>query len=434
MDIGPIGRGYALPTETLPGETLAAALARLTRFEALCHAHGVTTGGTRVERYSRYLAWRAADDSPLETLDRGIFVDGPDSPVQHGLDRFLYVLRETHELAWIGEGLRGLDIPGLDAKLGVLTSGADFAALDRNVLSRNTQYELRVASYFARAGYDVDLSGLTDIVAVGAGRTIHVECKRIGSAKQLSKRIKEAVAQLRARMPRSTSTHGHFGLVAADVTKVAFTRNGLTMAVTPEHARDIIQEKLKLIGRQLDRPGGGAMVAKRILGLWLQIHIPSLVTTPPMPTTRFSSYFIPNSQPTLRAEGAEKALWFELSNVKTENDDDTPAEPLQPRAGVRIPVGTQVSWDEDLLAGLQQGGPFPDLPDEHVVMSVAPPGSDAFEDFSFLDLRFLLAPMSPEDRRAALADEEQARTFLLGGLLSRRHPYADRGHWLDADA
>lgn len=186
-------------------------LERLQRFKQWCAALGVRTQNTRIDRYDEYLEQSPGSDGEL---DRGIFLDPPSNPIKHGLDRLLYVLREVHELTWISEGLRGKSIPGLDRKLIKVVRGADFAALDRYTESRNTQFELRIASYFARAGYHVALDGLTDIVATEGQTTYHVECKRVGSEKLLSRRIKEATDQLRDRIPHSS---GHHGLLAVDV-------------------------------------------------------------------------------------------------------------------------------------------------------------------------------------------------------------------------
>ena len=102
---------------------------RLRRFEELCAKHAVVTRNTRIDRYRRYL--EQSQPKGWE-LDKGVFTDPPNSPIQHGLNRLLYVLREVHELTWIGEGLRDADTRGLADKLRIVVCGADFAALDRN--------------------------------------------------------------------------------------------------------------------------------------------------------------------------------------------------------------------------------------------------------------------------------------------------------------
>jgi hypothetical protein len=96
-------------------------------------------------------------------------------------------------------------------------------------------------------------------------------------------------------MPRKYGKRIAFGCIAADVTKVAFSHNGLTWGLTNEHSRDIIQEKLINISSHAEKKPlfNGC---RNLLSYWLQIHIPSLILHPHPPTTltRFSSYHIFN--------------------------------------------------------------------------------------------------------------------------------------------
>jgi hypothetical protein len=199
-------------------------------------------------------------------LDRGIFLDPPSNPIQHALDRLLYVLREVHELAWIAEGLSDADTRGLSSKLRTVVRGADFAALDQNTEPRNTQFELRIASYLGRAGYRLNFATLTDIVATRGLVTYYIECKRVASAAQLARRIVEAIEQVEERLPKSGFFHGRYGVVAADVTRVASMHNGLTMGGTPDHARDVIRDKLRDIETKISEDGP-SLVDRRVVGL-----------------------------------------------------------------------------------------------------------------------------------------------------------------------
>ena len=293
---------YPLPTMTLPRHSMETLTERLRRFEELCAKHDVVTRNTRIDRYRRYL------EQPQPKgweFDKSVFTDLPNSPIQHGLDRLLHVLREVHELTWIGEGLRDADTRGLADKLRTVVRGTDFAALDRNTESRNTQFELRIASYLGRAGYRLDFGTLTDIVATRGLTTYYVECKRVASARQLARRIEEALDQIEKRKPQSRFFRGRHGVVAVDVTRVAFTHNGLTWEVTPDHSRDVIREKLRNIAGKVEKDGP-SFVSRPFVGLWLQIHIPALILQPPMPTTRFSSFFLGNPSSGLRSRCAER--------------------------------------------------------------------------------------------------------------------------------
>jgi Holliday junction resolvase len=155
------------------------------------------------------------------------------------------VLREVYEIMWILKGLKKHLPKGVEEKLKQVMGGRDFAALDKDSSSRNTQFELRIASYFCQTGYSVDMSNLTDIVATHDLTTYFVECKRVTSSGALNKRLKEAKKQLKTRLTRFTLVPREFGVIAIDVTKVAFKFNGLTLGLTADHTRDVIQDQLK---------------------------------------------------------------------------------------------------------------------------------------------------------------------------------------------
>lgn len=421
-------RLYRVPASTLPRHTSETLLNRLRVFEVWCAELGVSTRGTRISRYCRYLE-QLPGLGP--ELDQGIFFDPPDSPIRHGLDRYLYVLREAHELAWISQNLRGARVRGLALKLAKIVGGSDFAVLDRNSESRNTQFELRIASYFVRVGFRVDLESLTDVVATKGWIAYHVECKRIASGRQLERRLKEASQQLRSRVPRSTWRHRHVALIAADVTKVAFSHNGLTMGMTPEHSRDVIQEKLVAIGATIDQ--SKLVDLAPACALWLQIHIPSLVLTPFTPTTRFSSYIMQNARGGRSLRRASNAFWRVFRRIDTSEPDDEAAVPLQPRKGILIPQGVKIAPDMSMLRHLVSTGGLPDLPDEHVVLSVLPPGGGEgdWEDFSFFEFKLIFSALNPEERREFTSSTEGGMRGLLCRLLLLRYPYEGEPDWLD---
>jgi len=419
---------YPLPAMTLPSHSMETLTERLRRFEELCAKHDVVTRNTRIDRYRRYL-----ERPPPKgwELDRGVFIDPPKSPIQHGLDRLLYVLRELHELTWIGEGLRDANTRGLADKLRIVVRGADFAALDRNTESRNTQFELRIASYLGRAGYRLDFGTLTDIVATRGLTTYYVECKRVASTAQLARRIKEALEQIEERKPRSGFFHGRHGVVAADVTRVAFTHNGLTLGVTPDHARDVIREKLQSIEANVLKDGP-SLVGRRVVGLWLQIHIPSLVLHPPMPTTRFSSLFLGNPKLDLRSRCATRRFVAQTLAAGVSEPGDEVPQLLQARNSIQIPRGTGFTFDEELLEALVATGELPERADDHLVLTVRPPGAedDAFEYYSYFELKMVFGSVSAEDRRRFTHSLDWA-LFLLGPLILQRYRYVGHSPWLD---
>jgi hypothetical protein len=390
----------------------------------------VVTHNTRVDRYRQYLEQPAPEGWEL---DKGVFIDPPNSPIQHGLDRRLYVLREVHELAWIGESLRDAHTTGLSDRLRTVVRGADFATLDRNTDYRNTQFELRIASYLARSGHRLDFGTLTDIVATRGLTTYYIECKRVASAAQLTRRIKKALDQIEKRKPRSSLFHRRYGVVAADVTQVAFTHNGMTMGVTPDHARDVIQDKLQDIKAEIET-NGPSLAGRPCLGLWLQIHIPAIILQPPMPITRFSLLFLPNADAGLMATFAQGVFMGRTFTAPLNDPGEEPPRPLRPRSEIRIPSGTTFRYDEELLESLVSTGELPERPDDHVVLTVWPPRAEknAAEDYSYFELKLAFASVSNEDRRLFTESLDGAR-MLAAPVILQRYRYAEHSTWFDIE-
>ncbi len=438
------GASYRLTTMALPGLPRETLLQRLRRFEELCAKHSVVTSNTRIERYRRHL--EQPDTADGWELDEGVLIDPPNSPIQHGLDRSLYVAREVHELMWIGEGLKDAETLGPAAKLRAVVRGADFAALDVNTEARNTQFELRIASYLSRAGYKLDFSTLTDIVASRGRSTYYVECKRVASASQLSRRVKQALDQIEERKPKSDWLQGRHGVVAVDVTRVAFSQNGLTMGMTADHSRDIVRDKLNSISADLER-GGSPLVGRVAIGLWLQIHIPVLVLWPPATVTRFSSLFVMNSMPEwspkigtrfssmsaiARTHLAQQRFMDDTQRRDHSDPDAAPPQASQLRKRIAIPAGTTLKFDEQLLEELVASGQIPERPDDHLVVTVWLPGaaeSDA-ELFSYFELKLLFGNLPDEEVGLFTKSLEEARG-LFAPLLLQRYPYVGHPTWID---
>lgn len=438
------GDSYRLPTVALPGLPREMLLQRLRRFEELCAEHSVATSNTRIERYRRHLEQPSMADG--WELDKGVFIDPPRSPIQHALDRSLYVAREVHELMWIGEGLKDAETRGLAAKLRAVVRGADFAALDVNTEARNTQFELRIASYLSRAGYKLNFSTLTDIVASRNRSTYYVECKRVASASQLTRRVKQALDQIEERKPKSGWLQGRHGVVAVDVTRVAFSQNGLTIGMTADHSRDIVRDKLNSISADLQR-GGSPLVGHVAIGLWLQIHIPVLVLWPPATATRFSSLFVMNVMPEwppktetrfssmsamVRTHLAQHRFMDDTQRRDHSDPDATSPQALQLRKRIAIPAGTALKFDEQLLQELVASGQLPERPDDHLVVSFWLPG-EAESDaglFRYFELKLLFGNLLDEEVKLFTKSLPEARG-LFAPLLLQRYPYVGHPAWID---
>jgi Holliday junction resolvase len=323
---------------------------------------------------------------------------------------------------WILKGLKKHLPKGVEEKLNKVVGGRDFAALDKDSSSRNTQFELRIASYFCQAGYSVDMSDLTDIVATHDRTTYFVECKRVTSSSALNKRLKEAKKQLKTRLARFSLIPREFGVIAIDVTKVAFKFNGLTSGLTAKHTKDVIQDQLKKIDDELIK-SGFTLGQKNLLLLWLQIHIPALVINPSHSITRFSSLFVGNGKLLGRSAEALKKLHPVLRMGDERDKREIPPKTLNFRKLLTIPKGTIFSWDEGLLKGMLDSWNLEPREPKHTVLEVVIDGKKT--EYSFFELSLLLHNLSEEDRLKFSNDHKLAMAELMARLILQRSPYEE---------
>lgn len=272
---------YKKDAQPHPGLSLSEHLERIEKLEKWLCAKGINVSATRIVDYKNII--RSFPDR-----DNFNTVENEDDRKKY--DELLYTYREIHELMWIQKGLEVIEPKGIDEKLKIILGGKTFARDDKDTSARNIQFELRIASYFLQHGHEVDLSSNTDISVRIENIDFYVECKRIYSESKVSKRIKEASRQLHARLKNRRLLDKKVGIAVFDVTKIAYPHQGLTWGVCDEHCRDVIQEKLTKIENDYDFEGP-FYGNKNILGVWVQIHIPSLNLSTRQPGTRFSSSF-----------------------------------------------------------------------------------------------------------------------------------------------
>lgn len=409
---------YPIPNQEVPSLSEKAHLEDLREFIILAESLGIKVSSTRITRYQSYYEALVVGTNDEERIFQGISGKKFNSP----LDLQLYVLREVHEIMWILKGLKKHLPKGIEEKLSQVVGGRDFAALDKDSSSRNTQFELRIASYFCQAGYSVDLSNPTDIVATHDGTTYFVECKRVTSFGALNKRLKEAKKQLNTRLTRSTLVPCNFGVIAIDVTKIAFKHNGLTLGVTADHAKDVIQDQLKKIDASVVK-NGFALKQKNLLLNWLQIHIPVFVVNPNQCITRFSSLFVTNGKLHGRSLEALKKLQRVLTIGDMRDEREIPPKILNIRKVVTLPKGTLLGWDEEVLKGMLDSWNLEPRQPEHKVLDIVIDGQKT--EFSFFELSLLLPNLSEEDRLRYSNDHMFARAELAARLIYQRSPYEE---------
>ncbi len=369
--------------------------------------------------YLEYLLEKSNSGSVNESK---IFKNSTDGPFESSIDWHLYTLREIHELMWILKGLKKHIPKGLDEKLKLIVSGRDFASLDSNSISRDTQFELRIASYFCQSGYIVDLSTTTDIIAINKKYAFYTECKRIGSPKQLEGRLSSACKQLNQKMRRRVFGKIVIGSIAADVTKVAFAHNGLTLGMTNKHSRDVIQEKLfRIANSTKDYDLFGR--SNRLNQLWFQIHIPSIIVYPPTPTTRFSSYII--FRDNIDRNGMKEVQAFQKMFESCSKDDERcfPSKKLKRKKTITIPKGSTFSIDEDLINHYLSTGHLPDKNPNDVIADLEINGKS--EEFTFMEFQMLAASINEQERNSMAKDINNSRFYLTSKMYLQRYPCED---------
>ena len=408
---------YEIPDSLLAGLSTSGHSQRMAAVASWIEAHSVRTRDTRINRYARYLGALERNHSDMQER---IFVDPPGHPFKSLLDRFLYVLREVHELLWIYESFKDREIIGLHDKLEQLVGGADFAALDRRSISRDIQFELRIAGYLARADFQIDLSTLTDVVARKSDQILHVECKRIASPKQLHRRIKEAGAQLAGRMPEPGGRVA--GLIALDVTKVAFVHNGLTLGLTADHSRDLLRQKLVSIYEELGAMEWAFQHDSHI-GLFFQIHIPSVILNPPQSTTRLSGLVV--ESPQINAAGLD--MLHALCKILPSGVDmslvDRPAQKVKIRQRVEFEPGTELRWDPSILTECLTTGVTAKWDDDYEVMHLKKAG--VAYTFYFLELKLALAQLSESELRRIKSSRQLFAAEMMARLYIQRYRYEE---------
>lgn len=407
---------YQIPNQTLPGLSYESHLEDLKEFALLMESLGINVSGTRIARYQSYYEALVEGTDNAEKIFQGVTGKKFNNPS----DLQLYVLREVHEIMWILKGLKKHLPKCVEEKLKQIVGGRDFAALDKDSSSRNTQFELRIASHFCQSGYSVDMSNLADIVATHDRTTYFVECKRVTSSGALIRRLKQAKKQLMNRLTRSTLVPRDFGIMAIDVTKVAFKYNGLTLGLTADHTKDVIQDQLKKIDDGVIK-SGFALKQKNLLLTWLQIHIPALVVNPNQCITRFSSLFVENGKLRGRSVEALRKLQRVLHIGDVNDKRALPPKSLNFRKEVILPEGTLLGWDEELLSGMLDSWNLEPRQPEHKVLDIVIDGKKT--EFSFFELSLLLPNLSDEDRLNYSNDHMLARAELAARLIYQRSPY-----------
>ncbi len=134
---------------------------------------------------------------------------------------FIQSTTEAYQLIRIWRTFKSSTYEGLSERIKKIVKGQAsrkqaIIKKGSNDVARDFAFELSVASRFSKAGYEIDLNQVADVVVSLNKSTLFVECKRVTSEAKLYTRIKEAVEQIDTRI--GSDRKNKHGFVAIDVT------------------------------------------------------------------------------------------------------------------------------------------------------------------------------------------------------------------------
>ncbi|GAB3535465.1 hypothetical protein [Photobacterium alginatilyticum] len=184
------------------------------------------------EAYSEACEWISSFGVPYEKTRFGSYEKdlqeflngGGAEDAKESVSIFLNAHKEANELVRIMNVFRSFDTEAILEPIKKMTSGQRFRNATTKDQSRDFAFELGMASRFIKAGYNVDLRGISDLVVDINGTKLYVECKRMKSFKQLAKRVKAANEQIKTRLNSDNSSKSR-GMIALNVTDIVLEGN-----------------------------------------------------------------------------------------------------------------------------------------------------------------------------------------------------------------
>lgn len=130
-------------------------------------------------------------------------------------------IHEVHEIIEIKDKLEELDCDEVHDSLRKILSGKELYSDDaisvKPSSARDFSFELYMARYFKRAGYQLNFNTVSDFNAIDANDSIFVECKRPGKEETVGKNIEKALKQAISRFIENDSKTQK-GVAAIDLT------------------------------------------------------------------------------------------------------------------------------------------------------------------------------------------------------------------------
>lgn len=166
---------------------------------------------------NRYGKYKKHFDSFVEICKTKSNVESKDKILdfKRGFDN-AYI--EANEIIRVYNNLKGIESTQFIEQIKRTVSGQEFRANSDNDQARDFLFELSVACRFIKAGFNVSLTGICDVVVdLSDGGTLFIECKRIKSENKIEANIKKANKQIANRIKTVPSSKAR-GLVAVNIT------------------------------------------------------------------------------------------------------------------------------------------------------------------------------------------------------------------------
>ncbi len=194
-------------------------------------------------------------------------------------------LSEATEIIRIHRGLAALYSSGLRGKLQVVLSGQDGRpSVSDFDPGRDTAFELLLASRCHRAGLQVEIGAVADLVILLNNAELFVECKRLKSNEKIRKRIKNAMKQLHRRYKTARNPLTARGIVALSITDSSNPEHGLMIGHTMEEVSAKVQRHVDHFVTQ-HQSLWHQVEDKRTIGILVELSTPSVVESENLLTT-----------------------------------------------------------------------------------------------------------------------------------------------------
>ncbi len=180
--------------------------------------------------------------------------------------------RDLTEIAFICDKLRGLFPETIGEALKPLFDGSSLPSSDSKTFARDKQFELYVAALFAHSGFNIsldepDLRFEHDRIWYG------IAAKRVTSASQIRKRVREAISQLERSRLRGLVALSVDRLLGIDIPRVVASSEKALDDAGATLVTKVLKEHGPAIAQLLLRPSA--------VGLIINLVVPAMIARTP---------------------------------------------------------------------------------------------------------------------------------------------------------